>query len=403
MERLLAVFSCWVALLVTTTALGSEFDLSIDVRAVSSNATESRLTGGLGVTRFAKADSGLQLGLARLGYSADLTDTVELNVQTVSYGERSQPTLGITEAYVHWRPLPHSVWRSQFKVGAFYPEISLENRMRGWRSPYSLSSSAINTWVGEELRTLGAEYSLEWLGQQTGHDVDVGFSAALFGWNDPAGTVIATRGWGLHDQQTTLFGDFGKRGQRPLPERTVFYDEIDHRAGYHVAINANYRGLIKITALHYDNRANPAVYSAVIDDTAWLTHFNSVGLRLTPSEQLTIIWQRLYGRTYIGGPPEPNCFAFGAWFGLLSWNSAANRYSIRYDQFAMNQNVSNYGFYDHQQGHAVTLAYSRQLSEQWNMVIEALQADSSLHSRTWLGLPENTRDRQWQLALRYEL
>ena len=56
--------------------------------------------------------------------------------------------------------------------------------MQGWRSPYTLSFSAINTWVGEELRTIGAEYSLDWLGRSHGHDFDFTLNAAAYGWND---------------------------------------------------------------------------------------------------------------------------------------------------------------------------------------------------------------------------
>jgi hypothetical protein len=403
MERLLALTVgclCWAF---ATQAAGHDFDLSIDLRAISSDATQSRLTGGLGATRFADDDSSVQVGLIRLAYRADLSETLKLTTEAVSYGERSKPVMDLTEAYAEWRPIPKSAWRSVIKLGAFYPEISLENRMRGWRSPYTLTNSAINSWVGEELRTVGAEYALDWLGQKSGHDFNVGISAAIFGWNDPAGTVVATRGWGLHDQQTTLFGDFGKRGQKPLPERTIIYDEMDQRAGFHIASNVNYRGLVELTALHYDNRADPAVYSAKIDDVAWKTHFNSAGLRYTPTEQLTLIWQRLYGRTYAGDAPKPNCFMFDSYFGLVSWQSESNRYSARYEHFKMNQMVSTYGFYDNQQGHAWTVAYTRQLSEQWSVVAEALQIDNDLLSRRRLGLPQTARERQWQLAVRYEL
>ncbi len=105
--------------------------------------------------------------------------------------------------------------------------------MQGWRSPYTLSFSAINTWVGEELRTIGAEYSLDWLGRSHGHDFDFTLSAAAYGWNDTAGTVVATRGWGLHDRQSTLFGRYANDGS-PLPQRTLFYDDLDKRAGYYV-------------------------------------------------------------------------------------------------------------------------------------------------------------------------
>ena len=136
---------------------------------------------------------------------------------------------------------------------------------------------------------------------------------------------------------------------------------------------------------------------------AWLTQFNSFGLRWTPTEQLTVIWQRLYGRTYAGDEPDPNCFAFGSYFGLVSWKSDANRYTLRFDDFTLNQRVSNYGFYDREQGHAVTLAYSRDLSEHWNVVAEALQVSSALRSRALLGLAESVRERQLQLAVRYEL
>jgi hypothetical protein len=406
MARLLKTITLQAAVcmcLALTQAQAYDLDLSIDLRAVNSTATQSRLTGGLGATRFAAGDNGLQLGLVRLAYRGDLTDTVQFTTEAVSYGERSKPIIDVTEAYLDWRPIPASAWRSQFKLGAFYPEISLENRLRGWRSPYTLSSSAINSWLGEELRTIGAQYALDWLGQKSGHAVDVGISVAAFGWNDPAGTVIATRGWGLHDQQTGLFGAFGKPGQQPLPERTLIYDDMDQRAGYHVATNLNYRGLVELTAMHYDNRADPAIYSATIDDVAWLTHFNSLGVRLTPSDSLTLIWQRLYGRTYAGDDPKPNCWTFGSWFGLLSWKSDANRYSARYDQFAMNQMISNYGFYNWQQGHALTLAYGRQLNSHWNLMLEGLQTDSTLRSRSSIGQPKTLRERQLQLALRYEL
>ena len=126
--------------------------------------------------------------------------------------------------------------------------------MSGWRSPYTLSFSAINTWVGEELRTIGAEYSLDWLGRSHGHDFDFTLSAAGYGWNDTAGTVLATRGWGLTDRQSTLFGRFANGG-KPLPQRTLFYDDLDKRAGYYASAAANYRGLLELRALHYDNRA----------------------------------------------------------------------------------------------------------------------------------------------------
>ena len=41
------------------------------------------------------------------------------------------------------------------KAGAFFPTISLENDDIGWASPYTLTPSAINSWIGDEMRTIG--------------------------------------------------------------------------------------------------------------------------------------------------------------------------------------------------------------------------------------------------------
>src|SRR6185437_6111030 len=54
------------------------------------------------------------------------------------------------------------------KAGAFFPTISLENDDLGWTSPYTLTPSAINSWIGEELRTIGSEGTLRWKSEKAG-------------------------------------------------------------------------------------------------------------------------------------------------------------------------------------------------------------------------------------------
>src|SRR5258706_3956340 len=201
-----------------------ELDVSIGLGAVSSDATNSRLEGGLGKLRYDATEEGLRLGYLRLGYRLDVTQTLLVTGEAAAYGDHDVNALDLTELYAEWRPIPSSSWRSRLKVGAFYPEISLENRMRGWRSPYTLSFSAINTWIGEEVRAIGAEYSLDLLGRSQGHAFDLTFNAAAFGWNDTAGTVLASRGWGLHDRQSSLFGRFANGGQALPVRNLVDYD-----------------------------------------------------------------------------------------------------------------------------------------------------------------------------------
>lgn len=402
---LISAFAASVLLAGPGVARSDEFDLSLDVRAISSDAPESRLEGGLGKLRFDAQHEGLRLGYLRLGYRADLTPTLRFVAEGISYGDHDVNPIDLTELYAQWRPLPASAWRSQLKVGAFYPEISLENRMRGWRSPYTLSFSAINTWVGEELRTIGAEYSLDWLGLAHGRNFEFSASVAAFGWNDTAGTVIATRGWALHDRQSSLFGRFANQG-RPLDERTLFYHDLDRRAGYYLASSVRYRGLLELRALHYDNRANLAATSAKIQDSAWATYFESLGLRWTPTEQATLIAQWLHGRTLVGTDLPQNAWSFHSVFLLASWQQASWRYSVRADRFASQQTTSNFladlGYYLGDQGHAFTFAVQRTFGAHWNAILEAIKVNSDVAQRAMIGQPTAAKEQQWQLALRYE-
>jgi hypothetical protein len=194
------------ALALAGQAAAQSVDFSADLRAIAAQGLPSYLNGGLGELRFDPDHDGLALGYLRAGFHDDLSDLVHINVQAFLYNTQDNNPIDLTEAYAELRPVPQSAWRSRLKLGAFYPGISLENRMSGWRSPYTLSPSAINTWVGEEIRTIGAEYNLDWLGLQTGHPFEFGATAALYGWNDAAGVVMASRGWAIDDRQTGLFG-----------------------------------------------------------------------------------------------------------------------------------------------------------------------------------------------------
>jgi hypothetical protein len=395
----LAALSCGAAHAVT-----SDFDLSLDVRAVAASTGQSSfLNGGGGKLRFDEAHTGLRLGSLRLGYRGDFTNTLRLTAEAFAYGDHDTRPIDFTELYLAWRPIPHSSHRHELKLGAFYAPVSLEHRMRGWRTPYSLSASAINTWIGEELRTIGIEYNYDWLGQQRGQAFNLGFTAAAFGWNDPAGVVIAQRGWALHDRQTTLFGKLGQPGQGIIDGRTLFYADIDHKAGYYIGGTAKYRGVLELRALHYDNRGDPTKTAPAINDGAWKTQFEAIGARWTPDDSWTLMWQRLTGRTYIGAGSPPNCWLFDSDYLLASWLHGANRLTARADRFYMQQNVSYFDFYHYDRGHALTLAWLYEFNPKLTLIAEALQVKSDLASRAWLGAPESARERQLQLALRLEL
>ena len=187
----------------------------------------------------------------------------------------------LTEAYLQFRPYPVARgYRFRLKAGAFYAPISLENRSAGWESPYTLSYSAINTWFGAGVRTIGAEGQIDWLGTRTRHAFDLALTGGVFGWNDPAGVVIADRGFRSSDRQTTLFGQVGAQLTQAFAAGMSCFSEIDHRAGFYTGVEARYFDRVVVRALHYDNRGDPAAFDAATGNFAWDTHFNAVGIRV---------------------------------------------------------------------------------------------------------------------------
>jgi hypothetical protein len=399
MGRLLTFLA--LAMLSTLARAEPDLDLTLDVRAVSSDGLPSYLNGGLGKLRFDPDHEGLRLGQLRLGLRTPVTESIHFTAEATAWGDHDRQALDLIEAVFDWRPLPSSLWRSQVRVGAFYAPISLENRMRGWRTPYTISPSAINTWVGEELRTIGAEYNLDWLGAMEGHGFEAGFTAAAYGWNDPAGIVLALRGWSIHDRQTTLFGLVGRKDQGMVDGRTLFYDDIDHNVGVYAGGTLKWRGLLELRALRYDNRGNPEKEAYSIDDYAWDTRFDSFGARLTPDAHWTLVWQYMRGITEAG--EVLNKWYFGSQFVLASWQTGPHRLSARAERFGTRQVASSRGSANNDHGNAWTAAYGYQISAHWSVIAEGLWIRSRLPLRRALREPVFASERQLQLSVRLDL
>src|SRR4029077_16419632 len=126
-------------------------------------------------------------GQARLAFSAPLGQLWSVHFDASAWDDKDRSPVGVTEAYLQFRPYPFSGYRLRIKAGAFYPPVSLENRAAGWESPYTLSYSAINTWLGVEVRTLGVEAQLDWLGRRTGPPFAFGATRGAFGGDGGGG------------------------------------------------------------------------------------------------------------------------------------------------------------------------------------------------------------------------
>jgi len=382
--------------------------LQLDLRAVASDGLTSYLQGGGGKLRFDGEHDGLRVGRIFLDYRGRLTDSLSAHATLSSYGDADKNPVDATEMYLDWRPFPKNGWRWRARLGAFFPPISLENRSVGWTSPYSLSPSAINTWLGEEFRTIGGEISLTWLGSQRNGSADISLVGGLYDYNDDAGLLLSFRGWSINDRQSPLFGRLHFIPiffLRPPPNARFhtgfeFFNRIDDRIGYYAGLEWKQSEFATLRALHYDNRGDLSKFHYDFD---WLTRFDSLGTRFELPRNWTVIGQWMSGATYAGLNPDasPQYYLdFTAWFALVSKSFSGHRISLRYDDFGTDQEAG-VGFRNWDDGSAWTLAWLHDFNDRWQVALESLWIDSTLTGRVQLGEPVRAAERQVQLAVRY--
>jgi hypothetical protein len=380
------LLAAWV-----TPARAMEFTFSgyADARVIAEARLTDWLHGGLGKFRYG-GDTG-DMQFEGVGQGVLKFDDAFSAIAVARADQEQVGGLDALEAYLSWHPAPAGNFGWSVKAGAFFPTISLENDDLGWTSPYTLTPSAINSWIGEELRTIGAEGTLRYRTNAMG---TVSLIAALDCCNDPAGTLMADRGWAMDDRPTGLFERVRlpdatlKLFHEPYPGRTGMFDEIDHRAGWYGGLNWQMAGLGKLSVIRYENQADPEYATA--RDTAWETKFWSFGAR-TDIGQLVLIAQQLSGYTAIEIRSNYVVTKFQSGFLLASYDLGGLgledwRASARMDLF---QTRRLYGPTSpmNEDGRAMTVAVSWQGVDWLRITAEALLMHSRRGEYTLIGVP----------------
>ena len=390
------------ALACSAAARGAEWQLALDLRLVDSDGRTSFLDDGLGKLRFDADHDGVQLGRLRAAWNQPLGEVFTAHVEASRWDDGDKNPIDLTDAYLESRPYPRAGWRSRVRLGAFYPPLSLESRTAGWETPYTITPSAIGSWIGEEIRTIGLEGQLEWLGTRQGHDFDVQLDGAVFGWNDPAGTMLADHGFALHDRQTTLFGRVGGVQTDPAKPRKELFHEIDGRAGYYVGAQARYLDRAVLNLLHYDNRGDPTRQATELRDMAWHTRFDAVALRMETGDEWTLLVQALKGDTAID-PFRLLLWEFDSRSALLAKRWGRHELAARYDDFEIefDQHPKWAGS---ESGHAWTAAWSFERDDRWRFALEWLRVASNVPARTAeFGESAFAAETRIELSARYTL
>ena len=381
--------------------------VGLDSGYAGTSGYDSWTQGAVGKLRY--SDSGFVMSRSFLDYEGRIADTLTASVVLEGYDDDLGDAVDATEAYLEWRPVPSSATRYRLKVGAFYPRISLENVERGWGSPYTLNSSAINTWVAEELRSVGAELTAQLRPQSLGGDHEFSASGAVFWHNDPAGSLLAWKGWSVHDRQSR-YND--KLPLPPLPQIQPGglmetqepyvrpFREIDGRAGYYLNLDWKIARRTLLRAMHYDNRADPR--SIVSGQYGWRTRFNHVGVQTTLPGEIGLLAQWMDGLTVMGpriGDAHVVDVEYDSFYLLLTRATGAHRVSLRYDNFDMSQNDSTPEDNNPEHGVAWTVAYRYELTENVNIAAEWLSIDTHRCGFAYYGLDQDVTERQAQLMV----
>ena len=245
--------------------------------------------------------------------------------------------IGIVEALLHASaPLGRS-GALELQLGHFFLPTSRENVEPAWSSPYTLTRSALNSWIGEEMRLTGLSAEIQ---------LDAGagqwrLGGVAFGGNDSSGALLAWRGWALGDR-LTVFGETvplpplasladGVFQQQRDDGTKPFGDDLDDRAGWagYLRWHRRDRALVQLT--RYDNRGDRGLYRG---EYAWRTELDLIGLELRPHPSLTLAGEAMRGSTGMGfvSPGQVQVDLETAYL-LASWQRRSFRATLRYEVF----------------------------------------------------------------------
>ncbi len=314
--------------------------------------------------------------------------------------------VGVVEAFVQRRWFGTDQ-RWQLRVGQSFLPTSRENVERLWVSPYTLTHSALNSWIGEELRPLGVD--LSWR-REFDNQRRLELGATVFGNNDASGALLAWRGFAWHDRLSyygetlplpplaslgdpAIFGDQDDNGTTP------FGADLDGRPGY--ALRARWsteKQTWMLTAV--DTRGDLGLHDG---EYAWRTRFLLAGFEHNAlAEGWGYAAEALGGDSRMGIPGLPKAhIRFYTAYLLASYGADPWRYSVRVEGFDIDDIDQTIAENNEEQGWALTLAAIRYAGP-WRLGMELLYVDGRRPGAGELAIPLQTGGEQLRFEARYE-
>jgi hypothetical protein len=380
---------------------------TIDLRLVAADGERSWTDGGFGKARFGGLDGNLRGVVAPTEAELVWQPRLSWNLKgTVAAAAQRGGGGDLLEAYLTYKPLPRGPTHFSARTGLFWPPVSLEHEGPGWTVSDMITPSAINSWIGEEVKVVGAEATVS-------REIGAGrISATIagFGFNDTAGTLLAFRGWAMGDLKAGAFrrrplpplNDFMEYAQAPKTKPLI---ELDNRPGLYGKIAVRFAAPVQLEAFYYRNRAKP---EAVTDQLqwGWNTSFWNLGARVDFSEKTHVFAQALTGTTEMGIETADHYWVetrYRSAFLRLSSERGPVVLSGRLDIFDTREQGTRMSPAESEDGWAVTADAAWTISKHAQLLLEGLHLDSDRPTRIRVRLPGRQRQNIVQAALRIHL
>ena len=351
MKRFVPLILCTIA--ASASAQSFQFHGFVTLREIYVKAPPSWSTGGFGRFDVGAASAGdhrwINTESAQLG--ADWAPWSWLLIHADGVGRR-EPSgtigdrLGLLQAFVDL----HSE-HLRLRAGSFWLPTSRENVEPLWTSPYTITFSALNTWIGEEVRPIGADL-------QFSPNFYIVLGGTAFRGNDTMGTELAARGWTFGNRLTAYHEEIAA-----VPDTTrPIGPEIDHRIGDSERIRLQLPERAMIQFARVDNRSQLLIGRP--PDVPWRTRFNVVSADAGASSPTTVAAEWAYGTTTVAFPGGTFGEKFDTAYLLLSHKMGTDRWTARVERFKIGG----------EHGHAYTIAWLRETSPHVRSGVEYVRA-----------------------------
>ncbi len=383
----------------------------VAARTGIAESQDSWLEGGFG--RFDIGDSSddqfsffeAEIQLA-LEWSIGESTLVYLHAQGRSEdANEAAKSFGLVEGFVEYSVYADETESLALQLGQIFLPTSQENTEGLWQSPYTLTLSTWNSWIGQELRPFSFNLNYQ---SETFEGNQISTSFGIFQGNDSLGSQLAWGGWRMSRRLSVTNEVLPLGPLFSLQDNAVFNEQrddgskafgrdLDNRLGYHAHINWRNPEVFSLRASYVDNRGDRKLSRG---EYAWDTSFVNLGAHWQIAEQWELLGEFIQGKTGMGAGAAVVDVDFSNAYIMSSWKGRSNRISLRFEDFELKERDFSLAENNDEDGTAWTLAWIYQNESPWRFAVEMVSLKSNNAAQLQSGFSASNQDKMITIEIR---